>query len=197
MNLRSSTTLSCLALAAMVAFGVRHAAATDITYNFTQAFGGASVTGTITTDGTIGVLDTADILSWDITLHGLNGSSLNLTTSDTLWPVAGPDLTADAANLYFNFSGPAGNFTIQEAGYFSSGLYYYCDQDISGPCLDGASAVTTVYTDPINSVSGFPETGNQIIATTSAPTPEPESFVLMLSGMGAIAAYLRRRKAAC
>jgi hypothetical protein len=123
---------------------------------------------------------------------------LNLTTSDTLWPVTGPDLTADARNLYFDFnsSGPPGSFTIQKAGWYSSGWYYYCDQSIAGPCLDGATAATTYYADSVHSVSGFPESGNQIIATV-ASTPEPESFVLMLTGLGAFGAYLRRRKAVC
>jgi hypothetical protein len=201
-----------LALAAVVVLGGSSLAAGSTTYNISQAFGGASVTGTITTDGTLGTLSQSDVLSWDLTVDGLNGSSLSLFGSGTsgIFPSGGPitgnsgfwvygsDLSASGPDLLFNFSGGDGGYILSQLnGFYSSGEYYFCDlTNPAGPCLVGASAITTIYTDTVNSVAGYPESGDQIIGT-AVTTPEPGTLALLLSGLGGIGAFVRRKKATC
>ena len=51
------------------AIGAPTVARADITYAVDETVGAGSATGFITTDGTIGILDTADILNWNLTLN--------------------------------------------------------------------------------------------------------------------------------
>jgi hypothetical protein len=90
------------------AAGVLPAAADAIIYNVNRTVVLGSVTGTITTDGTIGTLATNDITSWNLTLNGPAASPFNLTNLNSGVEIIGNDLSADATNLYFDFSGPSG-----------------------------------------------------------------------------------------
>ena len=69
----------------------------SITYNVNLPFGGTgSLVGTITTDGTIGVLSSSNILSWNLTLN--DGSKITIqtpSTSTSNW--VGRDLSATTA----------------------------------------------------------------------------------------------------
>ena len=60
------------------AAGVLPAAADVIIYNVNRTVVLGSVTGTITTDGTVGTLATNDITSWNLTLNGPAASPFNL-----------------------------------------------------------------------------------------------------------------------
>src|SRR5947209_908359 len=83
-------------------------AATPITYTFNQTFGSGSVTGSLTTDGTLGVLNAADLLDWTLTLNDGTNTTVLLTSNSSfgsgLHDTVGPnnvDLTATATNLLF------------------------------------------------------------------------------------------------
>jgi len=94
----------------------------DITYNVNLPFGSAgSMVGTVTTDGTQGVLSSSNIVSWNLTLFdGTNTTVLTPATSTSAW--YGTDLTATPTSLLFNynvgdngygsFSGSGGQFCI-------------------------------------------------------------------------------------
>ena len=59
-------------------------AANNITYNVNLTFGSAgSMVGTITTDGTLGVLTTSNIVSWNLTLADSATNSTLLTPSNS------------------------------------------------------------------------------------------------------------------
>ena len=51
------------------AIGAPTVARADITYAVDETVGAGSATGFITTNGTLGILDTADILNWNLTLN--------------------------------------------------------------------------------------------------------------------------------
>src|ERR1039457_1459119 len=74
-----------------------------------------TVDGTITTDGTIGVIGFGNIVSWNLDLiDGLNSANDFdlMTTNSSLVYDTGSALTATAAALSFDFSG-SGEFLIQ------------------------------------------------------------------------------------
>src|SRR5271169_6559776 len=82
----------------------------DITYAVDQVIGPGTVTGFITTDGTIGTLTAADLLNWNLELNdGTNAS--DLIPSNSTQVVIGSDLTASAMNLMFNY-GASGMFYL-------------------------------------------------------------------------------------
>ena len=63
-----------------------------------------TVTGTITTDGRVGILDFLDFTSWDLTL--IHGSAIGVLQPSNSVVVLSPrgDLTTDLVGLFFDFS---------------------------------------------------------------------------------------------
>ena len=92
-----------------------------ITYNVNLPFGAAgSMVGTITTDGTQGVLSNSNIVSWNLTLNdGSKVTVLTPSTSASAW--YGTDLTATPTSLLFNYN-------VGDNGYggFSSSGGQFC-----------------------------------------------------------------------
>src|ERR1035438_4847151 len=88
-----------------------------------------TVDGTITTDGTIGVIGFGNIVSWNLDLiDGLNSANDFdlMTTNSSLVYDTGSALTATAAALSFDFSG-SGEFLIQANSPGPlSGYRYFC-----------------------------------------------------------------------
>jgi hypothetical protein len=95
------------------------AAADNITYfvndplNIDVGYGTGAVTGSITTDGTIGTLTAANIVSWDMTAQfGTNSHEFVNGLSGLVF--SNPSgLSATANQLLFNFT-PSNNFAISE-----------------------------------------------------------------------------------
>ena len=153
-----------------------------------------TVMGTITTDGTIGVIQTSDVVSWNLELID-NLSALNdydLTPADSaVYEDSGNDLTASATSLFFNFSGAGGEFLIQHV--FSSGFNYFCFSATGGACLAGETiAPDDVFTDGVVATGAAAPVGNQPLAPTST-VPEPSSVIFLLTTLLAVALVLRRR----
>src|SRR3974390_853371 len=97
------------ALSALLAVAALSGAATaaDITYAVARSIGAGTVTGTITTDGQIGVLAQSDIVSWTLTLTDPNlvgGSPDTISSASAAQTaVGGQDLVASARQITFNF----------------------------------------------------------------------------------------------
>jgi hypothetical protein len=184
-------------LVAAAMFGIVGAmaapAAAAIIYNVDQTIGGGSVVGTITTDGALGVLDTADITAWNLELNGV-GASYTLTSGipGMVENDRGADLTATAQDLYFNFSGTDnGRLLFQDGG--EDGQLYYCNATQTDDCYAGKTVTPQTIGDP--SAQNVPATGNQIIGV-AAGVPEPAMWAMFLIGFGAIGWTLRARRSA-
>ncbi len=162
------------------------ASAADITYAVNRTVGAGSVVGTITTDGTLGVLGAGNILGFDLVLSG-PGATYNLVGPSNVY-VSGADLTATAHDLSFDFSGVDGGLFLLQNGP-EDGHTYYCDAASSGDCLAGESDVPVFYSDA--SSQNAPRSGEQVIGV--AGVPEPGSWALMLLGFTVMGAALRRR----
>ena len=178
--------LASAALSLTLAAGA--ASAANITYAVNRTVGSGSVVGTITTDGAFGVLGAGDIVAFNLELTG-PGNSFNLTSPSNVY-VNGVDLTATAHDLSFDFSGADnGSFLLQQGP--KNGRNYYCDATSSADCLQGESDVPGFYTDPSSQIVS--RSGVQVIGV--AGVPEPASWALMLLGVSALGAALRRRPA--
>jgi PEP-CTERM motif len=155
----------------------------------------ASLSGTITTDGTIGALASSDILSWSWTVTPAGGTSYTLSSSE-----AGAYATIDglvvATQNEITVSGYAP--TIDSENYvelisvFTIGLYYFRNDDVSQYDALLPSGYTWLTNNP--SMGG---TDPWVIATASVPEPP----TLTLAGLGAVAAFwyglARTRRARC
>jgi hypothetical protein len=167
------------ALAALIV-GVGVCGASSITYDIDQTgIGPDSVTGTIETNGTIGVLTASDILDWDLQLF--NGTN----TFDLYGPLSGDNsnlflsgnaLTGSATQLQFDFSASIGEVLIEAN---STGLPYW--QLNAGASSDEAE-VAAVY------LYDLPESGTGVVGAV----PEPSTWGLMLIGIAAMVLIRKR-----
>jgi hypothetical protein len=183
-----------LALIACIAL-VGPAKAATIVYNIDISEGADTITGTITTNGTLGALVTADISAY----------SLSVTNSEATFPLsntiggtldiqnANDDLNATATALTFNFSDTLDSTYLYidgtgAAGSGSLGLYdeAYVVSPASGliQIIPYSDTGTNVYV-----------TGTVTLGSVSASaTPLPAAFPLFGAGLGVIALLGRRRK---
>jgi hypothetical protein len=159
-------------------------AQSNITYNVNEVIGAGGVVGTVTTDGTVGELGATNILDWNLTVTGNGGVSYNLDSGNGLSgvevgnnssyedPTLGtPDLTADATNIYFNFSATDGGYLgFQSLPFYEGEQYWSCGASNNYDSAQGLGAVPILYSDPSSIYE--PESGNQIIASV-ATVPEP------------------------
>lgn len=192
--------------AALAVAGAASQANASITYDVNQTIGAGSVTGTITTDGAIGVLSASDFTAWNLLLTGAGGATFVLTNgssgvevgniSDPFNPNAGtPDLTADAQNIYFNFDGLDGGYLGFQTLPLYGGQNYWCNASL-GNNFDCATGKTVV---PVNAFDPSTQTalasGNQIIASVAGgAVPEPAGWAMMLLGFGGLGALIRGRR---
>jgi hypothetical protein len=93
----------CVAIIAVVSWAA-HVQAAPIAYDVSLAIGTGNVSGSITTDGTIGLLSSGNFTAWNITIFDgidsdtlVNGDSSSIVTSPTSL------VEATATALLFNF----------------------------------------------------------------------------------------------
>jgi hypothetical protein len=205
-----------LALAACYALLGVGAARANIVYTFnTSATNGEltgnplqsdTVLGTITTDGTLGVLSASHILAWDLELiDRLNASkNFRLTPSNSeVVHVFGSALSATATGLSFDFSQPGAEFLIQgdlrgnSLHPISSGYNYFCFSSTGGWCLAGETIVPDLYYEDGVRVTGDSNTvGIQPLDQGPGTVPEPATFGLVAIGLLGLGRRARRRGAA-
>jgi len=166
--------------------------ADTLSYTVNQAVGAGSVTGFITTDGTIGTLSAANIVGWDLTMNDGHGDISDLTQSNSGVADVGTALTASSSALMFNFSGsPEGTFSFSSTSTpFTGALCYDSGTNCAIPAgidlYDVAGVLPCAYYG-----CDVGETGNQVIATA---TPEPATAGLALIGLG-LSVLMRKRLA--
>jgi hypothetical protein len=170
-----------LILVAML-FLVGVSTASPITYSVNRTIAAGSVTGTIKTDGTIGVLTAANVIDWNLTLN--DGSSTFVLTGPASGNnshvfITGSDVTATAAGLSFNFSGvDLGYFLFQVS--FGSGQHYYCDATSAGVCSAGERVVPQGLPGQLATPTGTVVIGVGVPASGPAAVPTLSDWSLIV-----------------
>ncbi len=169
---------------ATAALAVAVSPADATVYNVNRTIGVGSVVGTITTDGATGTINPMDFTAWDLVLTG-DGATTTIASTDgnaAVWG-QGVDITADATNVSFNFSGNDGGFLVFQDGQ-GSGNKYWCVNSTNGGCLQSESVVPQYYMDPTAQFVTL--SGNQVIASAAAAAPEPATWAMMLLGFAGL-----------
>ena len=154
------------------------------------------VTGTITTDGKVGVLTASDIISWDLIITGggavspftvegpssissvtLTGAALSATATSLLWNNSVP-----SSNLFF---GTDDHVLADFKGFIEYGTGFFLAIVLPGVCGTPGFGCDPFLTDT--------RSGIQMIAT--AATPLPGALPLFVGGLGALGLLRWRRKA--
>ena len=153
------------------------------------------VAGELVTDGTLGVLGSANVVDWNLTVVGVLGSET------LLGPASGPNsfivtfgdsLTATPDGLYFDF-GVVGFMWITNSGFPELGSSWCLENHIGLCNIDSGETIVS------KSVDNFAlRTGMHKVATlksTAVDVPEPGSVLLVAGGLLGFAG--RRRRTLC
>ena len=184
--MRTSTWFITLALAAALSPA---AAKADITYAVDETVGAGSATGFITTNGTIGTLDIADILDWNLTLNDGTHPAVDLegpaSGNNSLALLVGSDLTATPTQLIFAFGAADGGR-----------LQFYV---IGGPVICYSTIVDCTGTIGVSLDTLTPDTHFVFTALSDTEAiagpvlaPEPATVILLPAGI-ALLLLIRKR----
>ena len=125
-----------------------NSARADIVYMVDQTIGDGSVVGTLTTDGTLGVLSAGNFDAWHLLLTGKGGATFTLDSTDptAMIHLSGSDVIATATQITFNFSaGDGGRLLFQDGP--ENGQTYWCNASSTADCDQGKSVVPETIAD--------------------------------------------------
>ncbi|MBS3955381.1 MAG: hypothetical protein KGZ88_20730 [Methylomicrobium sp.] len=151
------------------------------TYSVNRSIGAGSVTGTITTDGSLGILSASNFLNWELLLNDskatftLYGPESNRSNSNLF--LVGNAFSATASELIFDFSGSGLALALFQNPSTGSGMNWWCLEGTS--CSDNLGGETLNINGPIQF---SPYSGQKIIATTF-PAPVPAAVWLFGSAL--------------
>jgi PEP-CTERM motif len=161
--------------------------ASPVVYSLSDHVGTDSISGTITTDGTIGVLASGDITSFILTFSdGI--SDVTFTESPFSIDIEGSGVTASSTSLTIDY-GITGNFFLQNV---SGGPPYYCLS--GGTTICGNLSGSGAFLDGGNNEMDVSRSGIQDFASIAAVGAVPEPELLSLVGLGMAAISVARRK---
>jgi hypothetical protein len=198
MEFHMSRFLKTLISGLFVTFAIQSAHA-SIVYQVNLGNGSASAVGTITTDGTTGVLTYANINAFDLTLkQGSNTMEIASTsphTGDILAETNGQanSLTATSSGLFFNFSLPSGIFYITDK-VNDRPHSFLCLQGSAGLCDGNSSSVSIAVNVQSGAGTHFAETGNFEFATVAPAVPETSTWAMMILGFAGVGFMTYRRR---
>ena len=184
------------AVACVLGFYAGGAAAT--TYTANRGVGAGAINLSITTDGTLGILSTANITDWTIllsagddafTLEGPSGSnnSSSLVSTSRLYATAS-DLLYD---LDFEGTFPFLDGFVIQSPTIGSGGPFWCVG--IGGCT--GAAIEAIQPGGVRSFQMSAHSGQFVIGSVGGGVPEPATWALMIGGLGLAGVALRRRLA--
>jgi PEP-CTERM motif len=176
-------------------------AAQAATYIGHRNIGTGSADLSFTTDGTIGVLSTANILGWTVSLQE-GGDSITLqgptSGNNSQLSIFGSALSATANEISFDFSANGLNVLLIQFPFLGAGGNYYCVQ--TSGCVGSRLPQELVGVGPGFGFQANFLQGDVVLASVQATpipgpsVPEPASWALMVFGFAVAGASLRARK---
>jgi hypothetical protein len=186
-----SKALCCIFLSS---FAVPTSAFANVVYDLDSIIG---ATGTITTDGTIGVLQTANIVDFNITLQLVSTTTITGPLSGANYSQYGTDtannslaFTATATGLFFDFSATANTPYL----IFQGNGGQLCFNGFPGNCSGDPHSIQVAIgaDESITQASG----NIQIATVAASAVPEPSTWAMMILGFAGVGfmAYRRRNQ---
>ena len=188
------------------------AAAADITYNVDQSVGGATVMGTITTNGMLGTIPAPGIppffVSYDLTVTGGGQTATIMGPGPQGGPFAGNlgmSLSATPTELIWNFGGFNSALSFQQGIAPAASACWQLlgtggtPSSVAGNCM-GTSTIprptngmavgigSSLFTSALSGPVVFAEVGKP------AAVPEPGSLGLLAAGLVGLIGGLRNRR---
>ena len=198
--------MRCFLAATILTLSAATANAAAITYDVNRAIGAGSVTGFITTDGTLGDLFAGNISDWSLTLTAPDPNNAGSVISDTISksgsdsifivaPLGNTPVTATTTQLLYDFT-PSEDTTYMLFFGTTSPNLNWCLETIN--CnSDGAGSMEYIsYIDTSGNkvlLSSVNHTGEITFANTAA-IPVPAAVWLFGSGLIGLAGFTRRKK---
>lgn len=194
----------CLAsVAVLTATATAAQAASPQTFNFSQDYGSFVLTGSFTGTDTNG----------DGILSFTNGFTSSLFASGglaedeiTSFTASGGGLSVDSTQPLNSFVYKIGDATFSTHNFLSNtmysgyyeGIYFYQSGSTTTVLQIGSFAIANTYPSSQGSVylSGLLDTttNNLAYVTEVAPVPEPETYAMLIAGLGVLGALGRRQK---
>jgi hypothetical protein len=169
--------------------------ADDIQYTVAQSLPDGGITGTITTDGTLGSLAPGDIVDWDLTITSFSSSEVLTPSNSTVVTGTVDGLSATTTELTSDFTDASDGADFLQFIATSPGLGYASWVDGYVPDTYGYIAANATSDNPPDETLEYVYSPQVIAADgTPVPTPEPGTSSLMLVGMGLLGLVMVRRK---
>lgn len=146
-----------------------------IVYDVNRTIGDGTITGFIETDGTLGVLTSANITNWTLTLDApnLQGGSPDTITFATQREssISGTAMVATATQLTFDFSEPTNSFLIIQGDQ-----NWWCIANYA-LCANGGAGEKMGFDEGFNTAQIMTYTTKIVIAEAATVVPVPVAVV--------------------
>jgi hypothetical protein len=182
------------------------ASAASITYSLNIQESIFSITGTITTDGTIGALQDSNVIAYDLAVTGIpdvvclsactadpSGTTANISGGSA---ATGPGLIATTNELNFDFADEYSNFIVLGNNNYPSDFVEFFDHVIAsgdeGNGGIGIGGLQFVFYPNLGNLVENPD-GTYVIGSVTT-TPLPAALPLFAAGLGIIGLFGWRRR---